>query len=134
MLDEWLDDLATGNATIDNQHKELFKRINNLLLACEQQKGRDEVGNLLQFLKSYVNRHFSDEEALQLRHNYPQYPEHKDEHDSFILKMMLVEEQFSKEGATLLVILNAGKAALQWVQNHIYQSDKKMAEYIRQST
>jgi len=130
MIAEWWEDLATGNTTIDNQHKELFRRINSLLAACEERKGRDEVGNLLLFLKNYVKTHFTDEEALQLRYNYPHFIEHRDEHDAFIQNLLLVEEQFNSEGTSLLVIVNAGKMALQWVQNHIYQSDKKMAEFV----
>lgn len=43
MAIEWTDELATGVNKIDNQHKELFKRINNLLDACNQGKGKDEV-------------------------------------------------------------------------------------------
>ena len=32
--------------------------------------------------------------------------------------------------ASLLEFVNAGEMALQWVQNHFYQSDKNMAEYV----
>ena len=35
--------LETGNILIDNQHKELIDAINNLLDACGQGKGRDEI-------------------------------------------------------------------------------------------
>jgi hemerythrin len=134
MLTEWWEDLATGNQLIDSQHKELFRRINLLLAACENQKGRDEVGNLLQFLKTYVKTHFHDEEDLQIRSNYPFFREHREEHDGFIRELMEIEAQFLQEGATLLVIVGAGKMALQWVENHIYQSDKKMSEFITVST
>ena len=134
MLAEWWEDLATGNQLIDNQHKELFRRINILLAACEQRKGKDEVGDLLQFLKKYVRTHFQDEENLQLRANYPLYKEHREEHDNFIQELIKVEDEFSKEGASLLVIIGAGKIVLDWVQNHIYQSDKKMAEFLNSST
>ena len=130
MLAEWWEDLATGNQMIDNQHKELFRRINLLLAACEEQQGKNEVGHLLQFLKQYVKTHFHDEENLQLHAKYPLYKEHREEHDGFIRELIKIEDQFSQEGATLLVIVGAGKMALQWVQNHIYQSDKKMAEFV----
>ncbi|MEI6305992.1 MAG: hemerythrin family protein [Deltaproteobacteria bacterium] len=130
MIAEWWDDLATSNELIDSQHKELFKRINSLLIACEARKGEDEIGNLLQFLTNYVKTHFSDEEALQLKTAYPLYKEHRIEHDAFIAKLILIENQFKAEGPSFLVTVNAGKMALQWLVNHIYLSDKKMAEFI----
>ena len=44
-----LEDLATGVNKIDNQHKELFKRINNLLEACNQEEVENEGERLLEF-------------------------------------------------------------------------------------
>lgn len=130
MLAEWWQDLATGNVGIDNQHKELFRKINQLLTACEERKGKEEVGNLLRFLNRYVREHFLDEESLQVRFDYPLYREHKQEHDAFVRELVNAEEQFSREGASLLVIVNSGKMALDWVRTHIYQQDKRMAEFV----
>ena len=48
----WTDDLATGVDAIDIQHKELFKRIDNLLDSCRLGKGRDELKNVIQFLSA----------------------------------------------------------------------------------
>ena len=130
MLAEWWEDLATGHASIDNPKRELFRKINCLLAACEERNGRAEVGNLLRFLKSYGATHLKEEESFQLRHRYPRYQEHREEHDAFIQRLAAVEEQLRTEGPTLLVILNAGKLALDWVKDHIYQSDKMMAEFV----
>ena len=38
----WDNNLATGINSIDNQHKELFDRINQLLLAMKEGKAKDE--------------------------------------------------------------------------------------------
>ena len=59
--------LETGHSLIDSQHKELIAAINNLMEACNQGKGREETKNTIAFLKSYTNKHFGDEEALQRR-------------------------------------------------------------------
>ena len=134
MIFEWREDLTTGNQLIDNQHKELFRRINHLLVACEEQRGKDEIGNVLQYLKKYVRTHFNDEEMLQLKCHYPFRKEHREEHDGFIRKLSKVEDDFSKEGATFLVIIEAGRLVLDWMQNHICQADKKMVEFIKDSS
>jgi hemerythrin len=46
MAIEWTDDLAVGIVEIDNQHKELFHQINQLLEACNQGKGKETVGKI----------------------------------------------------------------------------------------
>ena len=40
---EWTKDLATGVNEIDDQHKELLKNMNELLVACRHGKGRDVI-------------------------------------------------------------------------------------------
>ena len=44
MAMQWNENLAVGVDVIDNQHKGIISRINNLLNAMSQGKGKDEVG------------------------------------------------------------------------------------------
>ena len=68
---EMTKDLETGNALIDSEHRQLFKAVNDLLDACSQGKGRSQVESTLDFLVSYVAKHFGDEEKLQVQTSYP---------------------------------------------------------------
>ena len=43
-------DLETGNALIDSEHRQLFAAINNLMDACAQGKGRDQIMSTARFL------------------------------------------------------------------------------------
>jgi hemerythrin len=131
MLIEWNDDLMTGNGAIDDQHKELFRRFNNLLTACNQGKGRDEVNSMLRFLGEYVRSHFAMEEQLQLRHAYPEYAAHKEEHEGFIRDLKQLESQFSEEGATLTLVIQTNQTMVGWLMRHINGTDRKLAAYLR---
>ena len=71
---EMTKDLETGNALIDSEHRQLFKAVNDLLDACSQGKGRSQVESTLDFLVSYVAKHFGDEEKLQVQTSYPIIP------------------------------------------------------------
>lgn len=73
----WRDDLLTGVAEVDDQHKELFRRFGELLTACNQGKGGEEVLRLISFLDDYVVKHFTAEERIMRQHGYPDYLEHK---------------------------------------------------------
>ena len=79
----WKENLSVGVNEIDNQHKELFNRINNLLDACTRGKGSEEIKRTLNFLSDYVISHFGTEENLMVRYNYPDYTSHKEKHEKF---------------------------------------------------
>ena len=131
---EWRKNLEIGVAAIDEQHKELFVRFNDLLDACNQGRGRDEVSRLLNFLSSYVRIHFSAEERLQLRHDYPFYEEHRQQHEKFIADLARLEEQLDSEGASIGLVIETNKITTSWLIRHISRMDKELGEYIRSNS
>jgi hemerythrin len=128
---EWNDELTTGNSTIDEQHRELIDRFNNLLTACNHGKGKAEVKNMFQFLGEYVKSHFAMEEELQQRYDYPEYPQHKQEHTGFIRNFAKLEQQFDEAGATLPLVIQTNQAMAEWFIRHINATDKNLAAFLR---
>ena len=128
---EWNDRLATGNDQIDNQHKELIARFSNLLDACNRHRGKEEVMNLLDFLSDYVVTHFSMEEKLQQEHNYPGYFMHKAQHTEFMRQLSDLKSQFGENGATLSLVIKTNQTMSGWLVNHINETDRKLAEFLR---
>ncbi|CAN0208147.1 unnamed protein product, partial [Phaeothamnion confervicola] len=63
--------MSSGIESIDGQHRELIEMINRLNRACLQNKGRQEVGEMLGLLAAYVKNHFRHEEDLMERHQCP---------------------------------------------------------------
>jgi hemerythrin len=128
---KWSPSLSIGIRLIDEQHQGLIKLTNELFLSCL--KG-GEVANA-RFLKTiretvqYVQFHFSTEEAIQKRINYPDYASHKREHEEFVRQVLLSVAEF-----------NSGKKFLpnkfvkflqDWVLTHIAVTDKKLGEYLQ---
>ncbi|HZV81838.1 MAG TPA: hemerythrin family protein [Geobacteraceae bacterium] len=128
----WNNNLLTGVELIDSQHKELFSRFDSLVAACNQGKGRDEVMRLLQFLDDYIREHFAAEEQLQIRHNYPQYGEHKAQHISFVADVDQLKNQFLAEGATLPLVIQTNQALVNWLIRHISSVDLAFARYLKE--
>jgi hemerythrin len=131
MAIEWRESLATGNAEIDNQHKELFNRFNDLLSACNKGKGKEEVGNLLRFLSDYVIEHFAAEEQLQRMRDYAGYRDHKKEHDDFIRDLCNIQNEFNRDGAGIAVVVQTNKMIVTWLIKHISGTDKELATFLR---
>lgn len=128
---EWREALATGNVDIDNQHKELFRRFNNLLDSCQRGEGKEEVFNMLLFLGDYVRTHFAAEEKLQIQHSYPGYRAHKEEHDRFIDDFRKLEDQLRSEGSTFVLVIQTNQTIVDWLIRHISGTDKELANYLR---
>ncbi len=128
---EWTEDLSTNNAEIDNQHKELFRRVNSLLDACGEGKGKVEVGRVIGFFEDYVITHFSAEEQLMLDSSYEGYKTHKSEHADFIAQIWDLKKKFLIEGGGVNVVLLTIRTSVEWLSNHIRKTDRTMADRLR---
>ncbi len=128
---QWTEELATGSAEIDRQHKEIFRRINNLLEACNLGKGRAEVGRLLAFLDDYVVSHFGEEEKYMTEYQYPGYAEHKAQHIEFTKNYMILKKQVETEGPGLNTVLTTNRLVVDWLTHHIRKIDKKLGAFLK---
>ncbi len=127
----WTPNLAVGNRLIDDQHKELYHRIDHLLEACNQGKGREVIGDALNFLQDYIVRHFSDEEALMIKYQYPKYNEQKAQHTHFIEKVNELKQEFEKDGPGLNVVILTNRTVVQWLNTHIRNLDTELGAYLK---
>ncbi len=127
----WTVDLATGVDEIDDQHKELFRRIDNLLEACKQGKGKKEVEGVIAFLEDYVIQHFSEEERHMNERAYPEYGRHKVQHIEFMDNLRKLKDQFETEGPGVHVVLTTNRMVIDWLTNHIRKEDKALGSFLR---
>jgi hemerythrin len=89
----WSDDLQTGHAPIDNQHRELFDWVLLLDRAMTTQN-KDDIESIIQFLEHYVEAHFSEEETLMTAHHYDGYDHHKEDHEIFKARVFSLRHDF----------------------------------------
>lgn len=128
---QWTSDLATGSEEVDAQHKELFKRFDDLIGACKAGKAKQEVGKFLSFLESYVIFHFESEEQYMVTNAYPLYERHKARHEEFIGQICELRKQLNLEGPSFLVMIRTSHTAFEWLRTHVMDEDKEMGQYIR---
>lgn len=131
---QWRESLSIGVATIDNQHKELLKRFDSLLNACEEGKGNEELKHLLGFLEDYTRVHFTEEEALQKLHKYPGYEAHRLQHSYFINKIKELREETNKNGFMTHNVIETNSLLLKWLLNHISIVDTELGKFLNSSS
>ncbi|HBF37238.1 MAG TPA: hemerythrin [Firmicutes bacterium] len=131
MAIEWTEDLAVGVTIIDDQHKELYQRINQLLEACNQSKGREVVGETIKFLEDYVVTHFGQEEEYMQKYNYPDYPKHKGYHTEFIKSFQELKARFDADGPGAHIVIMTNRIVVGWLNSHIRNVDKLLGAYLK---
>lgn len=127
---KWTDDLSVGVHEIDTQHKELFRRTNDLLAAMSQGKGREEVTTVLEFLGDYVVTHFGTEERYMSRYGYPDRRNHASLHSSFIAEFNSLEAKIAAGGPSSSLAIDLQKRLSSWLTNHIGSVDKVLGAYL----
>jgi len=123
----WDKTLETGIQKVDEQHKELFRRIELLT----DTKNAKRTYEMLEFLEEYVHVHFRDEEALQAQSGYPKAAQHSAYHAAFVETIRQLKKKLQSEGDTLLNKLEVNKTVFDWLKNHILVQDKEFARYYK---
>lgn len=122
--------LDIGIESIDNQHKELINRLDQLLTSVEEGKGHNEVIETLDFLEEYVVKHFNEEEEIQKKINYPLFDIQHIQHEEFKNELKEFRRIYEAEGTTVALALNIQEKLLDWFKNHIINLDKDLGDYL----
>lgn len=129
MAIEWTPNLAVGVSSIDQQHKTLFEKANQLFEAGKNNKSKEFISELLGFLDDYTREHFQSEEAYMRSINYPEYEAQRKMHAEFIASLDQLKKDYRESGGSILVILNANQMVIDWLLKHISIEDKKIGGY-----
>ncbi|WP_407354939.1 bacteriohemerythrin [Methanolobus sp. WCC5] len=121
----WSDKYSVQIKEIDDQHKVLVGMINDLHDAMKQAKSKEASLEIINKMAEYTKYHFSTEEKYMKRYAYPDYSEHKLEHEKFIENVLKFKEDYEKGKAGISYdILNFLK---NWLVGHIQSTDRKYA-------
>lgn len=128
---QWDSRLETGIEEIDDQHKELFNRIDQLELAIYKGKAVPELIKLIEYLETYISEHFSLEEKLMLDNLYPDFAAHSHQHENFRTYINGVLQSFKNRGADSYLAIDIDKHMRKWWENHILKTDMEYVPYLK---
>jgi hemerythrin len=129
MTIRWTPALAIGVPEIDQQHQELFLRIEKLVLGVSRGRA-GEVEQLLEFLSEYATRHFGAEERWMIRSAYPVYSLHKQEHERFIRDYEHMTQEYRTKGPNVLMGMRMNNWISEWLREHISRADREFGQYL----
>lgn len=124
----WRDSFKLNVHEIDSQHEEMAGLVEGLYEAVAAKEDMEQVNRILSDLVDYTREHFFTEERLMREHDYPQYDQHKEEHDELLKQL----EFFSQEAMrrTLSIGQFDFDLSRDWFIKHIEDCDKALAIFL----
>ncbi len=128
----WSPKLAIGVPVLDDQHRELFRRVAALLTAMADKRGGLHVRQTFQFLDRYVEQHFRDEEKLMRESGYTLLSAHQASHARFVAELRKLEALLEEDGGSARsnVAVRTGGLLCDWLRAHIASSDLDFAHHL----
>ena len=121
----WKDYYSVGEPSLDAQHQQIIEFINELYVAMQRGVDHQAIRPLLDQLVQYTVHHFKHEEELMLARQYPDFAEHKAQHDKMRRRTIALRDNAGlMTGRDLLVFLK------EWWCNHIQEVDKRYAPHM----
>ncbi|MEJ2191067.1 MAG: bacteriohemerythrin [Nitrospirota bacterium] len=131
---QWTPDLSVGVEDIDVQHRELFRRITELVEAVKKKQCKFLIGGVMAFLHEYVVEHFGAEEALMVKYDYPDYKAHRAQHVSFIARLGGMEEELKNETSSYTRSVYVNQMVVDWILEHIKNVDTRLGAFLKART
>lgn len=132
----WTRNLAVGVVEIDDQHRELFTRINRLSAALDASAAEAELRTLFLFLETYVIEHFGNEERYMddfAMHNYAGAEHHKSEHKAFIRDLREYRSDLEVAAPNSQFIEEFKRWMRNWWMTHIQHVDKDLGAFLQEA-
>ena len=127
----WSNDYLIGDETIDAEHKELFRIINNFHDKWQERKeseDREAIATVLNRLVRYAEEHFQHEELIMRGADFPLIAEHRSIHEGLFERIFQIHREYAEhdlrlEQHTLNFVRN-------WLISHIVTEDYRFRDHL----
>lgn len=126
----WSKEFETGSNAIDEQHKELFSRIDELSLAIYNGNARRNLHSMITFLERYIEEHFHTEEEIMEMAGYPHLSNHRQIHKEFNKMFEGFKLDFQKKGGDSYLAIHLDKEIRKWWREHVLNEDMRYVPYL----
>jgi hemerythrin-like metal-binding protein len=121
---EWRDEFRTGIDGVDYEHEALIARINAVYGMIENSAARIDVVDGLGEIYGAIAAHFALEEQMMRRTDYPEYAEHRADHERLLDEIREIADDYEQ---TVDLDRNAFQRRLSdWFQNHFSTHDARL--------
>jgi hemerythrin len=126
---KWDEKYSVYDTEIDKQHQQFFNLINKFYTSMASNQNNEAIKMVVAELKAYALKHFTHEESVMRRKDYPRLASHQKAHKMFSEKITELEDKL--KAGKLISTLEISKYLKEWLSNHILLEDKQYANYFK---
>lgn len=127
---EWREEFKTNVKSLDEAHKSLFMKANQLYETIDSGQLNKVKEDTLNFLIQYTGNHFVDEEQLMAAHAFPGLEVHRKKHEDF--KEELLQYKKLLDSGDSIDNVDFIKFLKDWIVDHILTEDRKYGPYLNE--
>ncbi len=129
ILIHWKNEFEIGIEKIDNEHKKLVDIINDFYNAFASSHGHVEIGNVINELVNYTIFHFTAEEEMFKKSEYPDVESHLVKHVDFVNQLKEYHAEVSSGNMT--TSYDMVTYLRDWLIMHIQKTDRTYLPYVK---
>lgn len=131
MMHLFTDRLLVSIDRIDEQHRMIFETVGKFQDACNEGKSVEEINELFNLLRIYLDENFKQEEEYMLQYAYPEYETHKEKHNIFIRKLHLLDSTIRSNHISITKLVEINEFLSEGFVTHLSEIDSKLGEFLR---
>ena len=124
----WKKEYSVGVFEIDAEHKIFLKTIKKIYFAFESGLSGEMLIRLLEELYKYADFHFTSEENVMLMNQYPDYTNHKKQHDELIQTLSNTINFFSIDEINQTQLM---EFLIRWFKDHTTSIDLDLGIFLQ---
>jgi len=127
----WDEHLKIGIQELDEQHRQLVEKMNDMSRCIGEGKGASQLKEILDFISNYSKEHFRTEEGYMERYDYPNLHEQQEHHRGFKKDIKEVMNRVEDEGFTEDIAEKINEYIIRWFLRHLRYEDQKFGEFLK---
>lgn len=116
---------------IDEQHKKIFKIVEEFRNACMDLNNKEKIISMFSILKNHLEQHFESEESYMIKYNCPDYEGHRERHNIFIRKLQVLDSAFKGNYIPFTKLAEANEFFAEGFVTHISDIDSRLGEFLK---
>ncbi len=131
-LIEWSEEYSVGIEEIDNQHQKWISIVNELHDSIMEARGISSLKELIREMEEYTDFHFSAEEEMLQKADWPELDRHKRIHFGF--KQQITQLKRDIYSGELVLRSQVMSVIKNWLVDHILKEDQEYSVFIVNKT
>ncbi len=124
----WTEELASGSADLDSQHREFFDALARFEAEPATQAS---TGALVAFLVEHTREHFKLEESYMAVYRYPQRDAHRAAHRAITTRLLVLRARLQSEPFTPAFVEATRELVNVWLRDQITHHDRALIAFLQ---